>query len=129
MAHRLALFGDRRDAGRKLASALADFRKENPIVLALPRGGVPVAYEVAKALEMPLDIVLVRKIGAPNQPEYGIGAIAEGGIRVIREHDVELTGISEEQLEAIIARETAELDRRGSPLEASARRSPSRGAR
>ena len=84
MPDRLALFADRRDAGRRLAEVLERYRDEDPIVLALPRGGVPVAYEMATALEAPLDILLVRKIGAPYQPEYGIGAIAEGGVRVIR---------------------------------------------
>ena len=110
--NRLALFGDRRDAGRKLAEALAGFRDEDPVVLALPRGGVPVGYEVARELGAPLDILLVRKIGAPYQPEYGIGAIAEGGVRVIRSEDIEMTGITTEQLDDIVARETQELDRR-----------------
>ena len=112
MADRLALFADRRDAGRRLATALDRFRIEDPLVLALPRGGVPVGYEVARALEAPLDILLVRKLGAPLQPEYGIGAIAEGGVSVIRREDVELIGMSEAELGAIIARETEELDRR-----------------
>ncbi|MGH2984582.1 MAG: phosphoribosyltransferase family protein [Solirubrobacterales bacterium] len=113
MVERLALFLDRRDAGRKLAESLDRFRAANPLVLALPRGGVPVGYEVARALEAPLDILLVRKLGAPFQPEYGIGAIAEGGVRVIRREDLELIGIGEEELDAIVARETEELDRRG----------------
>ena len=112
MADRLALFADRRDAGRKLAAALDRFRIEDPLVLALPRGGVPVGYEVARALEAPLDILLVRKLGAPLQPEYGIGAIAEGGVRVIRSEDLELIGMGEAELDAIVARETEELDRR-----------------
>ena len=112
MVDRLALFADRRDAGRKLAVALDRFRIEDPLVLALPRGGVPVGYEVARALEAPLDILLVRKLGAPFQPEYGIGAIAEGGVRVIRSDDLELIGIGEAELDAIVARETEELDRR-----------------
>ena len=112
MADRLALFADRRDAGRKLAESLDRFRADDPLVLALPRGGVPVGYEVARVLEAPLDIVLVRKLGAPFQPEYGIGAIAEGGVRVIRSKDVELIGIGEDELDAIVARETEELDRR-----------------
>ena len=112
MPDRLAIFGDRRDAGRKLATALERYRTEDPIVLALPRGGVPVAYEVAKALDAPLDILLVRKIGAPFQPEYGIGAIAEGGIRFIRTEDIEFIGVAEEEIEAIVADETRELERR-----------------
>ena len=82
-------------------------------MLGLPRGGVPVAYEVARALAAPLDILLVRKIGAPFQPEYGIGAIAEGGVRFIRREDVEMTGIGDQEIEAIVSRETEELERRG----------------
>ena len=81
-------------------------------MLALPRGGVPVGYEVAAALDAPFDIMLVRKIGAPAQPEYGIGAIAEEGVRFIRSREAELIGISEEEIDAIVARETAELERR-----------------
>src|SRR5512147_2432372 len=112
MADRLALFADRIDAGRKLAEVLERFRADDPVVLALPRGGVPVAYEVATALGAPLDILLVRKLGAPFQPEYGIGAISENGVRVIRREDVELIGMSDEELEAIVAREADELERR-----------------
>jgi putative phosphoribosyl transferase len=112
MADRLALFVDRMDAGRKLAEALERFRADDPVVLALPRGGVPVAYEVAAALGAPLDVLLVRKIGAPFQPEYGIGAISENGVRVVRRKDVELIGMSEEELEALVAREAEELERR-----------------
>lgn len=113
MPDRLASFEDRRDAGRRMATVLERFRGEDPIVLALPRGGVPVAYEVARALDAPLDIVLVRKIGAPFQPQYGIGAIAEGGVRFIRTEDIEFTGVPEEEIEAIVAQETEELERRG----------------
>jgi putative phosphoribosyl transferase len=112
MADRLALFADRSDAGRKLAEVLERFRADDPLVLALPRGGVPVGYEVAAALDAPLDILLVRKLGAPCQPEYGIGAIAENGVRVIRREDVELIGMSDEELEALVAREAEELERR-----------------
>jgi putative phosphoribosyl transferase len=112
MADRLAVFADRRDAGRRLAVELERFRDEDPLVVALPRGGVPVGFEVAGTLGAPLDILLVRKIGAPFNPEYGIGAIAEGGARFIRREDAELLGIGDEQLEAIVARESAELERR-----------------
>jgi putative phosphoribosyl transferase len=111
MVDRLALFEDRRDAGRKLAVALERLRGEEPLVIALPRGGVPVGYEVATALRAPLDIVLVRKLGAPFQPEYGIGAIAEGGVRFIRTEDAELIGVGEDQLEAMVSRESEELER------------------
>jgi putative phosphoribosyl transferase len=112
MANRLALFVDRREAGRRLADALERFRDEEPLVIALPRGGVPVGFEVARALAAPLDILLVRKLGAPFNPEYGIGAIAEGGVRFVRREDVELIGISDEELETVIARQSAELERR-----------------
>ena len=111
MPNRLALFMDRKEAGRRLAEALEPFGEE-PLVVALPRGGVPVGFEVAKALIAPLDILLVRKLGAPFNPEYGIGAIAEGGVRLIRRADVELIGVSDEELDAIVAQESAELERR-----------------
>lgn len=112
MADRLALFADRREAGRRLAAALERFRGEEPVVVALPRGGVPVACEVARALAAPLDILLVRKLGAPLQPEYGIGAIAEGGVSFVRREEAALAGIGDEELEGVIAAETAELERR-----------------
>ncbi len=112
MIDRVALFFDRADAGRQLGESLRRLRAEDPVVLALPRGGVPVAFEVARALAAPLDILLVRKLGAPFNPEYGIGAIAEGGLRFVRREEVELVGVGEEELEAIAAREGAELERR-----------------
>lgn len=106
------LFKDRTEAGRRLADRLQEFRDENPIVLALPRGGVPVAYEVARALGAPLDIVIARKLGAPGQPELGIGALAPGGVRVLNEEAVKLLGIREAEIEAIAAEEARELERR-----------------
>lgn len=112
MADRLALFMDRRHAGRVLGEVLDRFREEAPIVLALPRGGVPVGFEVAKALDAPLDITLVRKLGAPFNPEYGIGAIAEDSVCIVRWNDIELIGLSDPDLEKIINREEAELERR-----------------
>jgi putative phosphoribosyl transferase len=112
MAVRLALFADRREAGRGLAGALGRFRGEGPLVIALPRGGVPVGFEVARALQAPFDILLVRKLGAPFNPEYGIGAVAEGGVRFVRGEDVELIGITEDELEQLVSRELAELERR-----------------
>lgn len=112
MARRLALFADRREAGRRLAPALERFREFDPVVVALPRGGVPVAHEIASALGAPLDILLVRKVGAPFHPEYGVGAIAEGGFTFIRRAEVELTGIGEAELEAVISDEMDELERR-----------------
>jgi predicted phosphoribosyltransferase len=105
-------FADRAEAGRRLADQLMPLAGEHPIVLALPRGGVPVAREVALALDAPLDILTVRKLGAPHNPEYGIGAIAEGGMRVIDPEAVAILGINGATLESIVARESAELRRR-----------------
>lgn len=112
MDSRLALFVDRRDAGRVLAGALERFRDQDPVVAALPRGGVPVAYEVARHLQAPLDVICVRKIGAPMQPEYGIGAVGEDGVRIVRSEELGMLGLDAETLEAIVRRESAELDRR-----------------
>lgn len=105
-------FLDRRDAGRKLARPLSRYGGEAPVVFALPRGGVPVGYEVAKALGAPLDVLVARKLGAPGQPEFGIGAVAPGGVRVLNEPAVARLGIPDEYLEGITARETAEVTRR-----------------
>lgn len=109
---RNARFADRRDAGRRLAERLLPLAEEDPIVLALPRGGVPVAGEVAAALGAPLEILAVRKLGAPHNPEYGIGAIAEDGTRVFDPEALAVLGIDGGTLESIVARETAELRRR-----------------
>lgn len=108
-----ARFRDRADAGLKLAQALAAYRlKPRLLVLALPRGGVPVAFEVAKALGAPLDLCIVRKLGVPGQPELAMGAIAPGGVRVLDEEVVDLLGIPEAALAAAEARERLELERR-----------------
>jgi putative phosphoribosyl transferase len=112
MAGRLALFLDRREAGRRLGEAMERFDYEAPLVVALPRGGVPVGFEVARILGAPFDVLLVRKLGAPFNPEYGIGAIAEGGVRFIRRGEAELIGVSDEELERVVGRESAELERR-----------------
>lgn len=107
------IFEDRRDAGRSLAEAVGRLVLDRPIVLALPRGGVPVAAEVAAALGAPLDILVVRKLGAPWQPELAIGAIASGGIRVLNEALVEqIPGLDEDAIEAIAGKEADELLRR-----------------
>jgi predicted phosphoribosyltransferase/dienelactone hydrolase len=103
---------DRRDAGRQLADLLAPLREERPVLLALPRGGVPVAHEVARALGAPLDVLVVRKLGAPRQRELGVGAIGEGGVRVLSTDIIAATGTTDEQLAVIEARERVELDRR-----------------
>jgi putative phosphoribosyl transferase len=105
-------FRDRRDAGKKLARPLARYREEHPVVFALPRGGVPVAYEVALALEAPLDVLVARKLGAPDQPEFGIGAVAPGGVRVLNEYAVRRLGIPAEYVDRITAQEIAEVERR-----------------
>ena len=105
-------FRDRQDAGRQLGRLLLRYRDAAPAVLALPRGGVPVGYEVARALGAPLDVLVARKIGAPSQPELGIGAIAPGGVIVLDERTVAALGVTEAELEAIAARETAEMERR-----------------
>lgn len=105
-------FHDRQDAGRQLGALLQRYRDENPVVLALPRGGVAVGYEVARVLGAPLDVLVARKIGAPGQPELGIGAVAPGGVRVVDERAVHWLGVSEAELESIAAAETAEMERR-----------------
>jgi predicted phosphoribosyltransferase len=105
-------FADRHDAGRQLAEQLQVLADEAPVVVGLPRGGVPVAEEVATALGAPLEILSVRKLGAPHNPEYGIGAIAEDGTRVFDHEALAVLGIDNRTLEAIVARETMELRRR-----------------
>src|SRR5690606_35894131 len=97
----LALFQDRKDAGRKLAAKLTAYaNRPDVVVLALPRGGVPVAFEVAKALGAPLDIVLVRKLGVPGQEELAMGAIASGGVQVLNQEVVQPLGIPRSVIDA-----------------------------
>ncbi len=107
-------FKDRIDAGRKLAAALMRYKDEKPVVLALPRGGVPVAAEIADALGAPLDLLLVRKIGVPFQPELAMGAVVGGETPVtVRNEDViALAGIGDAQFDAVRGRELAEIARR-----------------
>lgn len=107
-------FENRTEAGRKLAAALSHYKDRAPVVLALPRGGVPVAAEVAAALDAPLDLILVRKIGVPSQPELAMGAVVDG-VRpiVVRNEDViKLAGIAEAEFIAVCRREIAEIERR-----------------
>ncbi len=108
------LFRDRRDAGQQLAAALKEFKGRDCVVLALPRGGVPVAAEVADALDAPLDLLLVRKIGAPRQPELAVGSVIDGGKPIIvRDSElISLTGTSAREFDEICARELAEIERR-----------------
>lgn len=109
----MALFEDRRDAGRQLAATLADrFGGPDLRILGLPRGGVPVAYEIALALNAPLDVLVVRKLGLPQQKEYAIGAIAAGGITVLDHDTIRALHISQETLDSIIDAEKRELTRR-----------------
>lgn len=107
-------FKDRTDAGCRLAKALAGYKNEQPVVLALPRGGVTVGAEVAVALNAPLDLILVRKIGVPFQPELAMGAVVDGGAPiVVRNEDViELAGIDESTFKSVCESELAEIERR-----------------
>jgi putative phosphoribosyl transferase len=105
-------FRDREDAGRRLAEKLSGYRDEDPVVLALPRGGVPVAYEISLSLGAPLDVLLARKLGAPGRPELGIGAVAQGGVSVLNEDVVGALGIPEGYVERAAEEEKAEIERR-----------------
>ncbi|MDQ3998568.1 MAG: phosphoribosyltransferase [Gemmatimonadota bacterium] len=108
-----ARFRDRRDAGRRLATNLVTYAgRPDVIVLALPRGGVPVAFEVAQALAAPLDVFLVRKLGMPGHEEFAIGAIASGGVTVLNEDTLREYGVSREQVADVVAAEQRELERR-----------------
>jgi putative phosphoribosyl transferase len=110
------LFVDRTDAGRHLAQRLRHLRGADVVVLGLPRGGVPVAFEVAENLHAPLDVIAVRKLGVPFQPEYGFGAIGEGGVRIVDDYVVRQTRLTEPQVAEVEARERVLLDRRVSQL-------------
>ena len=106
-------FKDRRDAGRKLAQKLTAYPGQpDLLILALPRGGVPVAYEVARALNAPLDVFLVRKLGLPGQEELAIGAIATGGVRVLNRDIIRMLSIPDELINFVARRELQELQRR-----------------
>jgi len=107
------IYRDRIDAGKRLAVRLADYAdREDVLVLALPRGGVPVAYEVAKALRSPLDIFLVRKLGVPGHEELAMGAIATGGVSVLNDDVINYLRIPGEVIDAVAADELRELERR-----------------
>jgi putative phosphoribosyl transferase len=110
---RAARFRDRPEAGRRLAEALAGYAgRPDVLVLALPRGGVPVGYEVAQALHAPLDVMLVRKLGVPGHEELAMGAIASGGVRIVSKDVVSTLGIAEREIAAVAAAEEEELARR-----------------
>ncbi len=107
------IFEDRHDAGRALVRAMRGYALNNPIIIGLPRGGVPVAYEIALALKAPLDAITVRKLGAPSQPELAIGAIASGGIHVLNDALIaRIPGLDESVIKSIVAKETREMLRR-----------------
>jgi len=109
----MQILTNRREAGRLLAERLATYSgRDDVVVLGLPRGGVAVAFEVAKALDARLDVFLVRKLGAPGQEELAVGAIASGGVRVMNQDVVDALGLSNAQIEAVTAREQVELERR-----------------
>ena len=107
-----SLFDDRRDAGRQLAGLLQHLQHQEPMVLALPRGGVPVAFEIARLLGAPLEVLVVRKLGAPGQPELGLGAVAEGGARFVDPALVSASVGLPDELAEIEERESAEVVRR-----------------
>lgn len=106
------MFQDRLHAGRELAAGMADHRWVDPVVMGLPRGGVPVAFEVAAALVAPLDVVVARKVGAPDHPEFGIGAVGEGGVSVADRSTLQSLGLSDEQFGRLADTELAEVGRR-----------------
>lgn len=109
----MTVFADRREAGRQLGQELRRRKKAgSPLVLGLPRGGVPVAAEVAKALDGELDVLVVRKVGVPGQPELAAGAIASGGVQVLSDRVMGMTGLREDDLRPVVQREQAELERR-----------------
>ncbi|MCW2571646.1 MAG: phosphoribosyltransferase [Frankiales bacterium] len=107
-----ALFADRAEAGRRLGEALRSHSGPDVVVVGLPRGGVPVAYAIAQALDAPLDVIVVRKLGLPSQPELGVGAIGEGDVRIVNDDVVRKTGMTEDELVIVEQTERAELLRR-----------------
>jgi putative phosphoribosyl transferase len=107
------VFRDRTEAGRLLASRLTAYaNRPGVLVLALPRGGVPVGYEVARALHAPLDVIIVRKLGVPGQEELALGAIASGGVRVLNDDVVRMLALPAEVIDSVVAHEQRELERR-----------------
>jgi putative phosphoribosyl transferase len=105
-------FRDRRHAGELLGAEVAELHPSDPVVYGLPRGGIPVAFEVAKELACPLDVLVVRKVGVPFQPELAMGAIGEGDVVVRNEEVFNLAGIDEEAFQSVVNRETRELEKR-----------------
>jgi putative phosphoribosyl transferase len=123
----MTMFMDRHHAGRCLSGELAHLPEGDVVVLGLPRGGVPVAYEVARAFDAPLDVVVVRKLGVPHQPELAMGAIGEGGVRVLDHHLVARAGLSEAVVRAVEQREHEVLEARVASLRRGRPRAPMQG--
>ena len=121
------VFADRDDAGRRLAARLGHLRGEPVVVLGLPRGGVPVALQVARALGAPLDVIVVRKLGVPFQPELGMGAVGEDGVRVLNPEVIQACGVSQDDLAAVQAREQAAVQARAARYRAVRPREPLAG--
>ena len=112
MLDNVPIFKNRTEAGRRLALKLLSYKPKHPLILALPRGGVPVDYEIARALKAPLDTIVVRKIGAPFNPEFAVGAIAPNGVVIIDSETVQSLGISKKDINYIIEKEKLEMERR-----------------
>lgn len=106
------MFADRRHAGALLGAEVAGLNPPDPVVYGLPRGGMPVAFEVAQELTCPLDVLVVRKIGVPFQPELAMGAVAEGGVVIRNGEIIDLIGINDEEFDAVVDKESRELERR-----------------
>ena len=121
-------FKDRTDAGRRLAARLWDMPREDLVVLGLPRGGVPVAFEVASALGVPLDVIVVRKLGLPFQPELAMGAVGEGGVCVLNESVVQLAGVTEAEINEARDRELVEVAHRARRFRGAPRAGSARGS-
>src|ERR1700731_3909899 len=124
MVRGVMVFADREDAGRRLAARLGHLRGEPAVILGLPRGGVPVAFQVAQALGAPLDVVMVRKLGVPSQPELAMGAVGEGGVRIINRQIVREARVREDELMAVEAREQVAVEARAARYRASWPRQP-----
>jgi putative phosphoribosyl transferase len=120
-------FQDRTDAGRRLGDALRAYRGQNVVVVGLPRGGVPVAFEVAVALHAPLDVIIVRKLGLPRQPEVAMGAVGEGGVMVTNPDVLAQGGVDDDVLQRVVTRESAEVDQRALRFRADASAQPLAG--
>lgn len=107
-----ALFHNREEAGQLLATELSDYEFKDPLVVALPRGGVPVGYELARTLRWPLTVLITRKLGSPDNPELGVGAIGEGSVVVLNDELLHELGLTDQQLQPVMTHEQQELERR-----------------